>query len=223
MASPSPRCASSRTPSREPTSTSTSRQPFPEPTQSSAPNSAALGHFRMTANLRVLAHRRLRRMANPAGEANAMSLFSTDHRILGRRYLTLSLVAVVLGTLLSLLMRLHLVYPTLRLPILGIVPAGRLSPHGDAARHNHAVLRPHARSTSRIRLAHPAISNRLAAHGVSDPQRCRLLALLPLTCGAGQLGGSSTAARPSPAGPRIRRCRQSLPQVRARASAWICG
>jgi len=39
-------------------------------------------------------------------------LFSTDHRIIGIQYLILALVSVVIGTLLSLLMRIHLVWPT---------------------------------------------------------------------------------------------------------------
>lgn len=40
-----------------------------------------------------------------------MRLFTTDHRILGRRYLVLSLFAVALGTLMSVTMRVHLVWP----------------------------------------------------------------------------------------------------------------
>ena len=40
-----------------------------------------------------------------------MNLFTTDHRILGRRYLLLSLLAVALGTLMSVTMRVHLVWP----------------------------------------------------------------------------------------------------------------
>ena len=39
-------------------------------------------------------------------------LFSTDHRIIGIQYLILALVSVVIGTVLSLLMRIHLVWPT---------------------------------------------------------------------------------------------------------------
>ena len=35
----------------------------------------------------------------------------TDHRTIGRQYLALSLIAVAIGTLLSLAMRIHLVYP----------------------------------------------------------------------------------------------------------------
>jgi cytochrome c oxidase subunit 1 len=50
-----------------------------------------------------------------------MTLFTTDHRVLGVRYLGLSLVAVALGTLLSLGMRLHLVYPALALPLFGVI------------------------------------------------------------------------------------------------------
>ena len=38
-------------------------------------------------------------------------LFSTDHRIIGIQYLLLALISVVIGTLLSLLMRIHLVWP----------------------------------------------------------------------------------------------------------------
>jgi cytochrome c oxidase subunit 1 len=50
-----------------------------------------------------------------------MKLLTTDHRILGVRYLALSLLAVVLGTLMSLTMRLHLVYPALTLPFFGVI------------------------------------------------------------------------------------------------------
>jgi cytochrome c oxidase subunit 1 len=50
-----------------------------------------------------------------------MRLFTTDHLILGRRYLALSLVAVALGTLMSLVMRIHLVWPELTFPLWGIV------------------------------------------------------------------------------------------------------
>ncbi len=48
-----------------------------------------------------------------AGEAStwAQSLLTTDHQTLGRRYLLLSLVAVAIGTLMSLAMRIHLVWP----------------------------------------------------------------------------------------------------------------
>ncbi|HXC94827.1 MAG TPA: cbb3-type cytochrome c oxidase subunit I [Edaphobacter sp.] len=35
----------------------------------------------------------------------------TDHRVIGLQYLTLALIAVVIGTLLSLLMRIHIVWP----------------------------------------------------------------------------------------------------------------
>jgi cytochrome c oxidase subunit I len=56
------------------------------------------------------------------------SLFSTDHRAIGRQYLALALFAVVIGTLLSLLMRAHLVWPAWALPLYGpILPEGYLS------------------------------------------------------------------------------------------------
>src|SRR5271170_2501754 len=46
-------------------------------------------------------------------------LFSTHHRIIGIQYLLLSLIAVAVGTLLSLVMRTHLVWPELALPFFG--------------------------------------------------------------------------------------------------------
>src|ERR1035437_3718529 len=51
-------------------------------------------------------------------------IFSTDHRAIARQYFFLSLLAVVLGTALSLVMRFHLIYP-LR-PIGGDVMAPEL-------------------------------------------------------------------------------------------------
>ncbi len=47
------------------------------------------------------------------------SLFTTDHRTLGVRYLLLSLAAVAVGTLMSLAMRIHLVWPDRSLPFFG--------------------------------------------------------------------------------------------------------
>ena len=49
----------------------------------------------------------------------ARSLFTTDHRTLGIRYLLLSLAAVAVGTLMSLAMRIHLIWPDLTLPFFG--------------------------------------------------------------------------------------------------------
>ena len=54
--------------------------------------------------------------------------FLTDHRTIGLQYLTLALIAVVLGTLLSLLMRVHLVWPDWPLPLHGpILPEDYLA------------------------------------------------------------------------------------------------
>ena len=46
-------------------------------------------------------------------------IFSTDHKIIGLQYFFLSLAAVLIGTLLSLLMRIHLVWPNLTIPFIG--------------------------------------------------------------------------------------------------------
>ncbi len=55
-------------------------------------------------------------------------LFSTDHRVIGVQYLVLALVSVTIGTLLSLLMRIHLVWPDRILPFHGpILPEDYLA------------------------------------------------------------------------------------------------
>src|SRR5215468_4093899 len=47
------------------------------------------------------------------------SVFSTDHKVVGVQYFFLSLAAVLVGAWLSLLMRIHIVWPKAALPFLG--------------------------------------------------------------------------------------------------------
>ncbi|NYF52028.1 cytochrome c oxidase subunit I [Tunturiibacter gelidoferens] len=55
-------------------------------------------------------------------------VFTTDHRVIGIQYLVLALISVVIGTLLSLLMRIHLVWPNWPLPLHGpILPEDYLA------------------------------------------------------------------------------------------------
>ncbi|MGC1614959.1 MAG: cbb3-type cytochrome c oxidase subunit I [Candidatus Acidiferrum sp.] len=46
------------------------------------------------------------------------TIFNTDHKVIGLRYLWLALGSVLLGMLLSLLMRIHLVWPAAQIPFL---------------------------------------------------------------------------------------------------------
>ena len=46
-------------------------------------------------------------------------VFTTDHKIVGLQYFFLSLAAVLVGTFLSLLMRIHLVWPQAAIPFIG--------------------------------------------------------------------------------------------------------
>ena len=56
------------------------------------------------------------------------SIFTTDHRTIGLQYLILALISVTIGTLLSLLMRIHLVWPDWSLPLHGpILPEDYLA------------------------------------------------------------------------------------------------
>src|SRR6478752_3796213 len=47
------------------------------------------------------------------------NFFTTDHKVIGRQYFFLSLAAVLVGAWLSLLMRIHLVWPHAAIPLLG--------------------------------------------------------------------------------------------------------
>src|SRR6202011_2341292 len=52
-------------------------------------------------------------------------VFSLDHKVIGKQYYGLALLAVVTGMVLSWLMRLHLAWPTIPIPLLD-----KLSPNG---------------------------------------------------------------------------------------------
>jgi cytochrome c oxidase subunit 1 len=54
----------------------------------------------------------------PAPGFLARTIFNSGHKVIGLRYLWLALGSVLLGMLLSLLMRIHLVWPTAQIPFL---------------------------------------------------------------------------------------------------------
>jgi cytochrome c oxidase subunit I len=66
--------------------------------------------------------------ASTSRKSYSLLLRLTDHRIIGLQYLGLALIAVIIGALLSLLMRAHLVWPDLPLSLHGpILPEDYLS------------------------------------------------------------------------------------------------
>src|SRR5438132_12559614 len=52
-------------------------------------------------------------------------IFSLDHKVIGLQYYFLALFSVFLGMALSMLMRIHLVWPNLKLPF---TPGGLMTP-----------------------------------------------------------------------------------------------
>ena len=53
------------------------------------------------------------------------NVFSLDHKVIGKQYYGLGLLAVLIGMVLSWAMRIHLVWPNAAIPLLGkIVPTG---------------------------------------------------------------------------------------------------
>ena len=55
-------------------------------------------------------------------------IFSLDHKVIGLQYYFLALVAVFVGMFLSLLMRIHMVWPTAVLPLVQRGLGGAVSP-----------------------------------------------------------------------------------------------
>jgi len=60
-------------------------------------------------------------------------VFSVDHKVIGKQYYALALVAVVTGMVLSWIMRIHLVWPNAPIPLLGMLskvgaPGGVVTP-----------------------------------------------------------------------------------------------
>src|SRR6202042_3701843 len=60
-------------------------------------------------------------------------VFSLDHKVIGKQYYALALVAVVTGMVLSWIMRIHLVWPNAPIPLLGMLsktgaPGGIVTP-----------------------------------------------------------------------------------------------
>src|SRR5260370_12028449 len=60
-------------------------------------------------------------------------VFSLDHKVIGKQYYGLALIAVFVGMALSWLMRFHLVWPDAKIPVLGTLaktgaPGGVITP-----------------------------------------------------------------------------------------------
>ena len=60
-------------------------------------------------------------------------VFSLDHKVIGKQYYALALVAVFTGMILSWLMRLHMVWPNAKIPLLELLskngaPGGVMTP-----------------------------------------------------------------------------------------------
>src|SRR6202051_3699302 len=61
------------------------------------------------------------------------NIFSLDHKVIGKQYYGLGLLAVLIGMVLSWLMRIHLVWPNTAIPGLGLLsktgaPGGVMTP-----------------------------------------------------------------------------------------------
>ncbi len=102
-------------------------------------------------------------------------IFSLDHKVIGLQYYFLALTAVFVGMFLSLLMRIHMVWPSGRSAVDRRDQAGNLSQPAHHARHHHGVLCADHGAAGRIRQLLSANSDRRAGHGVSGPEHAFVL------------------------------------------------
>ena len=94
-------------------------------------------------------------------------IFSLDHKVIGLQYYFLALTAVFVGMFLSLLMRIHMIWPTAVSAADRRDQAGNLPQPADHARHHHGVFRADHGAAGRIRQLLSADPDRRAGHGVS--------------------------------------------------------
>ncbi len=107
-------------------------------------------------------------------------VFSLDHKVIGKQYYALALVAVFVGMFLSWLMRIHMVWPNGKIPGLELLSkrgrarrgddSGILSVAADHARYVDGVLRADQRAVRGIWQLLPANTDRRGGHGVSPLQ-----------------------------------------------------
>ena len=150
-------------------------------------------------------------------------LFSTNHRILGIQYLLLSLIAVVTGTLLSLLMRIHLAWPDLALPFHGAIKPedylALVTMHGTLMVFFVLTVVPQSGFPNLVLPAQIG-SSRMALPRLNAAAFWITAARARRSCSP---PSSFPEARPSPAGPAIRPSAPSPPPAPARRSAWTSG
>ena len=89
-------------------------------------------------------------------------VFSLDHKVIGIQYYFLALTAVFVGMFLSLLMRIHLIWPQAVLAFDRRDQAGNLSQPAHHARHHHGVLCADHGAAGRLRQLLPAHPDRRA-------------------------------------------------------------
>ena len=102
-------------------------------------------------------------------------IFSLDHKVIGIQYFFLALTAVWVGMFLSLLMRIHLLWPGASLAAGGRDQAGDLSQPAHHARHDHGVLRADYGAAGRLWKLLSADSDWGAGYGVSGPEHAFVL------------------------------------------------
>jgi hypothetical protein len=107
-------------------------------------------------------------------------IFSVDHKVIGIQYFLLALTAVLVGIVLSVLMRLHLVWPNMHLPF---VPGGLMTQEqylSLVTMHGTIMFfRAHHRAARLLRQLLLAHSNRRSGYGVSAAQHVVLLGHVP--------------------------------------------
>ena len=79
-------------------------------------------------------------------------IFSLDHKVIGIQYILLALTAVVVGLVMSVLMRMNLSWPGTNWPIMGtLFPTGEIKPNADPSGRTFAT--PDCSTLGRIPMA----------------------------------------------------------------------
>ena len=116
-------------------------------------------------------------------------IFSLDHKVIGIQYFMLALFSVIIGMILSLLIRIRLVWPEAAIPGSGSSLTQRGAGRGDDAgvlplpsyhsRHHHGVLRLDHSASGRLRQLFSSHPDRRRGHGLPPAEYALVLDYVP--------------------------------------------
>ena len=159
-------------------------------------------------------------------------IFSTDHKVIGKQYFFLARFSVLVGMVLSVFMRLHLIYPDKAIKLFALLwpvgaAGGIMTPElylSIMTMHGTLMVFFVLTTAPQGGFGNYFLPLQIGAPDMAFPRLNALSFWTTLLASYYSAPSSCRAARHWAAGPRIRRCRPWAKwRDRGRATAWTCG